>query len=134
MSAAAGTEYAPAHTGFTRITRTALNRVLAAIAAEALSLGPRGVRAQTEDDGGRLRIRLSVTLPMPPLSELAANPSAITQHGGDLIAQVQRVRSEVTRRGTELTGSTVGRVDIVVSGASIDPVPRVDRPSPSRVR
>ncbi|MCW1250214.1 hypothetical protein ODZ83_08495 [Acaricomes phytoseiuli] len=123
MSNAASTEYASAYPGSTKITKTALNRVLAAVAAEAFALEPGQIKVETRDDRGLLGLQLTVPLVTPPLIQLASDAQAAQDV--DLNARARRARAEVVRKGSEITGSTLGRVDIVISGAEITEPPRV---------
>ncbi|WP_394941891.1 hypothetical protein [Psychromicrobium sp. YIM B11713] len=112
---AAGTPVTGSLAGYTRISRTALNRVLAAIAADAFSLKASQVKAQATDDGGKLAIEVSVPVKVPSLIDIAQDANLLSRSGGDLVAQASAARRVLGARATELTGSTVGRIDIDLS-------------------
>lgn len=116
MSAAANTPLA----GFTRITRTALNRVLAAVTADAFGLKASQVKAQATDDAGRLAIAVSVPIAIPPLSEIAVDASVLNRGGGDLLQRTEAARRELGKRAEELTGSMVSRIDIDLTSAILE--------------
>lgn len=103
--------------GFTRITRTALNRVLAAVTADAFGLETSQVKAQASDDAGRLAISVSVPIAVPPLAEIANDVSVLNRGGGDLLQRTETARRELGRRAEELTGSMVSRIDIDLNSA-----------------
>lgn len=106
--------------GFTRITRTALNRVLAAVTADAFGLNTSQVKAQATDDDGRLAIAVSVPIAIPPLTEVAKDPSVLTHGGGDLLRRTEIARRELGQRAEELTGSMVSRIDIDLTNAILE--------------
>ena len=103
--------------GFTRITRTALNRVLTAVTADAFGLNPSQVKAHATDDAGRLAIAVSVPIAIPPLAAIASDASVLDRSGGDLRQRSDTARRELGQRAEELTGSMVSRIDIELNSA-----------------
>lgn len=112
MSDAADTLTTGTLAGFTRISRTALNRVLAAITADAFDLKASQVKAEANDDGGKLAITVSVPVKIPSLNDIARDNTLLERRGGSLPEFARAVRTTLSERAAELTGSTIGRVNI----------------------
>jgi hypothetical protein len=111
--------------GHTRIAPAALRHTLETIAAHAFGVPRSNVAAALEDDSGRLGATVSVQLVLPPLLG-----SRQGQNGGTVFERSRAARAIIIARGLDLTGRTLGRVDIRLSGAkqSSDAV-RVDVPA-----
>lgn len=105
MSRAAGNR-----AGHTRITQPALRRTVEAIAAQAFTVSSSKVAVELEDDAGKLGVRVSVQLALPPL--LGPRHSS-----GTVFDRARTARAEITERGLQLTGMELGRVDIRLTGA-----------------
>ncbi|AJT42627.1 hypothetical protein [Psychromicrobium lacuslunae] len=120
MSSAADTPTTATLAGFTRISRTALNRVLAAITAEAFSLKASQVKAEASDDAGKLAIAVSVPVKVPSLSDIARDEALLRQRGGALPEQARQARTALARRAEELTGSTIGQINIDLVDSILD--------------
>ncbi|WP_159706370.1 hypothetical protein [Arthrobacter sp. 18067] len=96
--------------GHTRIARTALRKTVETLTARAFQVGGSNVTAELEDDSGRLGVRVSVQLALPPL--LGPRKGGVT-----VFEQARAARAELVARSLELTGMELGRVDIRLSGA-----------------
>jgi hypothetical protein len=96
--------------GHTRIARTALRKTVETLTARAFGVGGSSVTAELEDDSGRLGVRVSVQLALPPL--VGPRKNAVT-----VFEQAEAARAELVARSLELTGMELGRVDIRLSGA-----------------
>ncbi|NYE96322.1 hypothetical protein FHU41_002572 [Psychromicrobium silvestre] len=115
--------------GYTRISRTALSRMLSAVAAEAFGLRTAQVKASVNDDGGKLAITVSLPLRVPPLEDLARDEGVLARHGGGLIGRVHTASRELAERAAELSGSEFGRIDIDLNNAIVDEA-RLERQAP----
>ncbi|PRB37037.1 hypothetical protein CQ020_21560 [Arthrobacter sp. MYb23] len=107
-------------TGHTRIARTALRRTVETITARAFQVGGSNVTAELDDDSGRLGVKVSVQLALPPL--LGPRPEAGTALDGTathgtVFEKAQAARTELVARSLELTGMELGRVDIRLTGS-----------------
>ncbi|MCT9869851.1 hypothetical protein [Paenarthrobacter aurescens] len=109
MISQAGRQASGNRAGHTRIARTALRKTVETITAGAFQVGPGRVSAELEDDSGRLGVKVSVQLALPPL--LGARTNAVT-----VFEQAQAARAELLARSLELTGMELGRVDIRLTG------------------
>ena len=96
--------------GHTRITPNAIRKTLEAVTAQAFRVDAGNVAADVDDDAGRLGVRLSVRLSLPPL----LGPRKAT---GTVFEQARAARTQVVSRGLELTGLEIGRVDIRLAAA-----------------
>ncbi|SEJ55368.1 hypothetical protein SAMN04487917_10738 [Arthrobacter sp. yr096] len=110
MTSQAGGPASEKRAGHTRIARTALRKTVETMTARAFGVGGSNVTADLEDDSGKLGVRLSVQLALPPL--LAPRKGAAT-----VFDQAQAARAELVARSMELTGMELGRVDIRLTGA-----------------
>lgn len=98
--------------GHTRITRTALRHTIETVTAHAFGVPRRNVAAELEDDAGRLAAAVTVQLALPPL---LGSPQVLA--GPSVFDRSRAARETIITRGRELTGMTMGRVDIRLSAA-----------------
>jgi hypothetical protein len=111
--------------GHTRITPAALRHTIETIAAHAFGVPRSNVAAVLEDDSGRLGARVSVQLVLPPL--LGPRQGL---DGGTVFDRSRAARTAIIACGLDLTGRTLGRVDIRLSGAKQPSgTARVDAPA-----
>ncbi|MGP4033313.1 hypothetical protein [Pseudarthrobacter sp. 1C304] len=102
--------------GHTRITRTALRHTIEAITAHAFGVPLRSVTADLEDDAGRLAAAVTVRLALPDLLGTRQDAGQ-----GSLFDRSRTARAAITAIGQELTGRSIGRVDIRLSGSKPAP-------------
>lgn len=107
--------------GHTRITRAALRHTIEAVTAHAFGVPRRNITADLEDDAGRLAAAVTVRLALPAL--LGAS---LESGQGSLFDRSRAARAAIAARGQELTGRTLGRIDIRLSGSKPAPAGRVD--------
>ena len=98
--------------GRTTITARALNRLAVGIARDASEADARDVTLDLTDDGGALRA--SVTVPV-------VDPAG----SASLSERAAHVREELVGRMRELSGRTVGAVDVRYSGVRTGQTRRV---------
>ena len=118
-SAAPATPPAPGRqprAGHTRISSQALTRTLEAITADAFAAPVKSVQARLRDQRGEIWVSVAVPAAIPPLTQAARNPAAAAEHGGSLYDRADAARRRIIDRARQLTGYTVGRVDIRLSG------------------
>jgi hypothetical protein len=104
--------------GRTTITSRAVRRVVAAVTADALEVPAIDVAVTLTDDAGKLAVEARTPIRIPAL---AARP----EEGGTLVERLTRAQTTVRDRVLDLTGSTVGRVDLRITGARIQERRRV---------
>ncbi|MGG5174641.1 hypothetical protein ACQQCD_06390 [Pseudarthrobacter sp. J1763] len=104
--------------GHTRISTTALVRLAEALTAEAFGIDRSKAGAKLADDGGRVAISVNVQLPIPQLT--AENSALSTSRRATVYERAQSARTNVGDRFTELSGSTVSRIDFRILGSGTE--------------
>lgn len=102
--------------GHNRISTQALVSTANAAAAETFGLDPGRVKSVFTDDGGLLALQLALALPIPPLTQVVEDPQAVDAFGGSVARRAAAAGPVVLQRVAELTGTTLSRVDIRVTG------------------
>ncbi|QQD76638.1 hypothetical protein I8920_02400 [Curtobacterium sp. YC1] len=105
--------------GSDRIGAHALVRTAQAVAAEALRVAAREVRARVVDDGrGALAVEITAPLALPALGThaLPAEPVVATAH---------RARGTIAERFRAVTGRQVARVTVTFASSVVDTPRRV---------
>lgn len=111
--------------GHNRISTQALTTLAQAAAAEALGVSPQDVRAEWSDDDGLLALSVAAPILVPSLTDVLRDPRRIGGFGGSVWDRAVAAKSAILERVTELSGSTLSRVDIRISGARISEGARV---------
>ncbi|WP_174523006.1 hypothetical protein [Herbiconiux solani] len=109
--------------GRNRITTKALNRVVAAVTADALGVKASRVGVELADENGILV--LTVTTPIRVVSLGRVRDGAVARSGGSVVERAARAQETIRDRVNEITGSAVGRVTVRLSGADIQEEERV---------
>ena len=104
--------------GRTTITSRAVRRVVSAVTADALEVPASDVTVTLTDAGGKLTVEARTPIRVPALSDRPVRE-------GSLVERLTRAQTEVRERVLGLTGSTVGRVDLRITGARIQERRRV---------
>lgn len=111
--------------GRTRITAKALEHVAVNIAAESLGVPAGRVKVELADDQGALALIVTSPMRAIPLARVSAAPDALQRSGGSIVARVSAATGAIAARVEQLSGSSVSRVSIRVSGLEIDQEGRV---------
>jgi CO/xanthine dehydrogenase Mo-binding subunit len=111
--------------GHNRISTQALTTLAQAAAAEALGVSPQDVRAEWSDDDGLLALSVAAPIRVPLLTEVLRDPRRVEGFGGSVWDRAVAAKTAILERVTELSGSTLSRVDIRISGARISEGVRV---------
>ncbi|WAH98461.1 hypothetical protein [Arthrobacter sp. MMS18-M83] len=111
--------------GHNRISTQALTTLAQAAAAEALGVSPQDVRAECSDDDGLLALSVAAPIRVPSLTEVLRDPRRVDGFGGSVWDRAVAAKTAILERVTELSGSTLSRVDIRISGARISEGARV---------
>lgn len=109
--------------GHTTISAGTMERLAAAIAADAFKVPLASVRAGIRDLQGQLYVSLSLGLAMAPLADIAR--TGWTAGGDTVFHHAGAARDTVSRRLMELAGTRVIRVDIRFTGAQMEHRERV---------
>ncbi|GAA4049339.1 hypothetical protein GCM10023063_41190 [Arthrobacter methylotrophus] len=124
-SAAEAVQPAMTMAGHNRISTQALTTLAQAAAAEALGVPAHDVRAEWSDDGGLLALSIAAPIRVPSLMEVRRDPLRIAAFGGTVWDRAIVAKTVILERVTQLSGSTLSRVDIRISGAYISEGVRV---------
>ncbi|MCS5720172.1 hypothetical protein N1027_18730 [Herbiconiux sp. CPCC 205763] len=109
--------------GRNRVTSKALNRVVAAVTADALGVQVNRVGVHLADERGLLA--LTVTAPIRVVSLARRRSGLLDRTGGSIVERAARAQETIRDRVNELTGSAIGRVTVRLTAADIQPEERV---------
>ncbi len=111
--------------GHNRISTQALTTLAQAAAAEALGVSAQDVRAEWSDDDGLLALSIAAPIRVPSLTDVLRDPLRVEGYGGTVWDRAVAAKTAILERVTQLSGSTLSRVDIRISGARISEGARV---------
>ncbi|RFA10911.1 hypothetical protein B7R54_18130 [Subtercola boreus] len=115
----------PATLGHTRVTARALDRLIAAVAADALGVDARTVSIDLADSSGRLAVTVRSPLGVVPLTRVTAEPGIVARTGGSLLERAASAQKQIRIRGTELSGSDISTVTVRLTGIDLQREGRV---------
>jgi len=110
--------------GHNRISTQALTSLAKAAAALEFGVDAQDVRADWADDDGLLALSLVTPIRVPPL-QAAMDPGRIDLVGGSIWQRTVQAKARILATVTELSGASLSRVDIRISGARISEGGRV---------
>ena len=99
--------------GRTRIAPRAVRRIVSAVTADALSVDASDVWVELAVDDGTLSVIARTPIHVSPLGEVGRRSS------GTLIERLTAAQSSIRDRTLALTGSTIGRVDLRITGVDL---------------
>ena len=111
--------------GRTTVSTRALNRLVCAVAADELGVNPSTVGAEITDDLGKLALTVSAPIRIVSLTQVHRDPSVVRRMGGTIVDRAEQARQHIQHRVRELTGSTLSKVTVRLTGADIQPESRV---------
>jgi hypothetical protein len=124
MSAPAPAVPGQALNGHNRISTQALTSLAKVAAAREFGVDAQDVRADWADDDGLLALSLVTPIRVPPL-QAAMEPGRIDVVGGSIWQRTVQAKARILATVTELSGASLSRVDIRISGARISEGGRV---------
>ncbi|WP_314193484.1 hypothetical protein [uncultured Arthrobacter sp.] len=107
------------YSGHNRISTQALTGLAKAAAAEALGIHAHDVRADWTDDGGLLALSLVAPIRIPSLTAVLRDPGRVQSLGGSIWERTVQAKTDILTKVTELSGASLSRVDIRISGADV---------------
>jgi hypothetical protein len=113
------------YSGHNRISTQALTSLAKAAAAEALGIHAHDVRAEWSDDGGLLALSLVAPIRIPSLTAVLRDPGRVPALGGSIWDRTVHAKTDILTKVTELSGASLSRVDIRISGAHVTEEGRV---------
>ncbi|WP_125616279.1 hypothetical protein [Specibacter cremeus] len=111
--------------GHNRISTQALTAVAQTAAARVFAVPPGLVRVSWRDDGGTLALSLALPVSAPPLGSVVHDPAVLDRLGGGLLDRARAAKARILARVEEITGATLSRVDIRITGLYTVEAPRV---------
>ena len=111
--------------GRNRITSRALNRVVAAVTADALGVEASRVGVDLADEKGLLVLTVTTPIRVVSLNRVAEERAAVERAGGSIVSRAARAQETIRDRVNALTGSAVARVTVRLSAADIQKEGRV---------
>lgn len=113
------------YSGHNRISTQALTSLAKAAAAEALGIHAHDVRADWSDDDGLLALSLVAPIRIPSLTAVLRDPRRVQALGGSIWDRTVHAKTDILTKVTELSGASLSRVDIRISGAHVTEEGRV---------
>ena len=111
--------------GHNRISTQALTSLARAAAAEALGVDAHDVRADWSDDDGLLALSLVSPIKIPPLQAVVRDTARVAAFGGSIWERTVTAKAQILATVSALSGASLSRVDIRISGARISEGGRV---------
>jgi hypothetical protein len=112
-------------TGRTRITARALNRLVAAVAAEALGVSARAVSVDLTDSAGKLAVTVRSPLRVASLARVQDDRALVERTGGTLLERAAAAQQQIRARASALSGSSIDTVTVRLTGVDIQEGKRV---------
>ena len=125
MTSAARSIHGRVLSGHNRISTQALTSLARTAAAEALGVEPHDVRADWTDDDGLLALSLVSPIRIPSLATVLRDAGRVAAFGGSIWDRTVDAKSRIMSTVTALSGASLSRVDIRISGARISEKGRV---------
>jgi hypothetical protein len=98
--------------GRNKITSRAVRRVVSAVTAEALEVTASDVSVELADRDGALNVIAKTPIRITPLG-------LPTRSSGTLLERLTSAQSTIRDRVLQLTGSSIDRVDLQITGAEL---------------
>ena len=99
--------------GRTKIAPRAVRKIVSAVTADALSVDASDVSVDLADDDGTLTVIAKTPIHISPLGDVGRRSA------GTLIERLTAAQSNIRDRTLALTGSSIGRVDLRITGVDL---------------
>lgn len=116
MTASAPSLQSQVLSGHNRISTQALTSLAKAAAAEALGVDAQDVRVDWADDAGLLALSLVSPIRVPPLPAVVRDTGRVGAFGGSILDRTVAAKARILTTVTALSGASLSRVDIRISG------------------
>ncbi len=120
-----GADRLGADRGRNRVTTKALNRIVAAVTADALGVTAARVGVALADEKGLLVLTVTTPIRVVSLSRVHDRPEVVDRAGGSIVDRAARAQETIRERVNALTGSAIGRVTVRLTAADIQQEERV---------
>ena len=111
--------------GRTRITSKALQRVVAAVAGEALGVDTKHVDADLTDHEGVMDLEVHAPITVPSIARIRQEPRALERAGGSVLDRAAAAESTIRDRVREITDYDIRRVTLRVTDVELEQGRRV---------
>ena len=111
--------------GRTRITSRALQRVVSAVAGEALGVDAAHVDADLTDHDGTLDLAVHAPITVPSIARTREEPRALQRSGGSVLERAAAAESTIRDRVRQITDYDIHRVTIRITDVRISMERRV---------
>lgn len=111
--------------GHTQINARAMNRVVVAVASQALGVGARQVAADIDDDSGSLALTIRSPIRLAALGAITLKPDLVSREGGTILQRAEDAQRTIRSGVEQITGSSISRVEVRVTSAHVQPERRV---------
>lgn len=112
-------EAEPTERGRTSISVRAMNRVTAAVTADALGVSARSVSVTLSDQSGLLAVVVRTPIRVASLESVRHDPGQVSRAGGTLVEQAASAQTAIAQGVSDLTGSRVAHVTVTLTGSDI---------------
>ncbi|MBL0706073.1 hypothetical protein JJE72_11205 [Sinomonas sp. JC656] len=102
--------------GLNRVSTQALTSLAQAAAAAELGVRPSDVRVDWSDDAGLLALRIVAPVAIP---DLGTEGAGLDAWGGSVWERCARAKGVILESVTRLSGATLSRVDLRISGMRV---------------
>ena len=103
--------------GRTTISARAVRRVVSAVTADALGVSASEVSVALSDERGVLRVEARTPIHVDPLG--ATGSESAGRQTSTLLDRVVEAQNSIRTRCLQLTGSTIGRVDVRITAVDL---------------
>jgi uncharacterized alkaline shock family protein YloU len=105
--------------GRTHISSRALDRLVSAVAAEAFGSDLKKTSTTLTDDGGQVSLAITTQVKVPSLRRVNDDRGLIGRTGGTVLDRAEAAQKAIKSRVSELTGYSIARVSIRLTGADV---------------
>jgi hypothetical protein len=111
--------------GRTVVSARAIEKVVRAVTAEQFGVGVTSVSADLTDEAGRLDLAVRTPIRVVSIRRVQDDEHAIDRSGGSIVDRAARSERQIIDQVGTITGSTVSRLALRLTGAEIKQERRV---------
>lgn len=101
------------------ISARAIEQVVRAVTAEQFDVPVKSVSAEMRDDSGRLDLAVRTSIRVVPIGRVQSDPGLVERAGGSVLERAEQGERVIMERVSSITGSTVSKVALRITGAEI---------------
>ena len=111
--------------GRTVVSARAIEKIVRAVTAHEFGVDVKSVAADLNDEAGRLDLAVRTPIRVVSIRRAQDDPRSIERSGGSVLARAGRSEQAIVDQVGTLTGSTVSRLAVRLTGAEIKQERRV---------